>query len=247
VATPGDLGRQGDRPSHPELLDWLASEFVSQGWSLKKLHRTIMLSNVYRLSSVPDTDNAAIDPDNRYLWRMNRQRMDAETLRDAVLAIAGALNLKMGGRPVIPPLTAEEKTGMWALNQWPVAIDAAEHDRRSVYLYVKRSFPYPMFEIFDVPGSAESCPRRDTTTVAPQALALLNSEFMLAQAGRLAGRVQKENPGGAEAWIEGAWRLVLGRAPVSSERERASRFLAGSSLKELCLVLLNMNEFLYVD
>jgi hypothetical protein len=247
VATPSDFGRQGERPSHPELLDWLASEFVSQGWSLKKLHRLILLSDAYRRSSASDGHNAKIDADNRYLWRMNRLRMDAETLRDAVLAVSGTLNLKMGGRAVIPPLTAEEKTGMWALNQWPVALDAAEHNRRSVYLYVKRSFPYPMFQTFDVPDSSASCPRRDTTTVAPQALALLNSEFMLEQARRLAERVRKQSAGGPDLWIDTAWRLVLGRAPTASERERAQRFLAESPLRELCLVLLNMNEFLYVD
>ena len=247
VATPSDFGRQGERPSHPELLDWLASEFVRQGWSLKKLHRAIMLSDVYRRTSASDAQNAKLDADNRYLWRMNRQRMDAETLRDAVLAVSGSLNLKMGGRAVIPPLTAEEKTGMWALNQWPVALDKAEHNRRSVYLYVKRSFPYPMFQIFDVPDSSGSCPRRDTTTVAPQALALLNSEFMLDQARRLAERVEKESAGGADLQIDAAWRLVLGRAPAASEKERAQRFLTDSPLRELCLVLLNMNEFLYVD
>jgi hypothetical protein len=247
VATPSDFGRQGERPSHPELLDWLASEFVQQGWSLKKLHRMILLSNAYRLSSVSDETDAKIDADNRYLWRMNRQRMDAETLRDAVLAISGTLNLKMGGKPVIPPLTAEEKTGMWALNQWPVALDTAEYDRRSVYLYVKRSFPYPMFEIFDEPDSSESCPRRDTTTVAPQALALLNSEFMLNHAGRLAQRIERENPGPVEARVRAAWKLVLDREPNTKELGRAVGFLKTSPLTELCLVLLNMNEFLYVD
>ena len=246
VATPSDFGRQGDRPSHPELLDWLASEFVSGGWSLKKLHRSIMLSEAYRRASAGDEHNAKIDPDNRYLWRMNRQRMDAETLRDTVLAVSGTLNLKMGGRPVIPPLSDEEKTGMWALNQWPVALDPAEHNRRSVYLYVKRSFPYPMFQTFDVPDSSESCPRRDTTTVAPQALALLNSGFMLQQAATLSQRVQKEDAG-PDAWIDAAWRRALGRAPTPPEKERAQLFLADSSLKELCLVLLNLNEFLYVD
>jgi hypothetical protein len=154
---------------------------------------------------------------------------------------------------VIPPLTAEEKTGMWALNQWPVALDAAEYDRRSVYLYVKRSFPYPMFEIFDEPDSSESCPRRDTTTVAPQALALLNSEFMLQHAERLAQRIERENAGSAEVRVRTAWKLVLGREPHAQERDRALGFLAkgadgqASPLTELCLVLLNMNEFLYVD
>ncbi len=186
VGTPSDFGRQGEAPSNPELLDWLASEFVRQGWSIKQTQRLIMLSNTYRMSSQTDESNAKIDPTNRYFWRMNRQRMDAEELRDSTLAMAGTLNLKMGGRPVIPPLTGEEKTGMWAPSQWPVSLDPSEHNRRSVYLYVKRSFPYPMLAIFDEPESSVSCPRRDVTTVAPEALALFNSQFMLAQASKFA-------------------------------------------------------------
>ena len=159
VGTPGDFGRQGEAPSNPELLDWLASEFVRQGWSLKKMHRLIMLSSAYRMSSQFDEGNARIDPDNRYFWRMNRRRVDAEQLRDSVLAVAGTLNLKMSGRPVIPPLTEEEKTGLWAPHQWPVSLDPAEHHRRSVYVYVKRSFPYPMFSDIGgiVPGSGYDC------------------------------------------------------------------------------------------
>jgi hypothetical protein len=247
VGTPSDFGRQGEAPSNPELLDWLASEFVRQGWSIKQAQRLIMLSDTYRRSSQTDESDAKIDPSNRYFWRMNRQRMDAEELRDSALAMAGTLNLKMGGRPVIPPLTGEEKTGMWAPAQWPVSLDASEHDRRSVYLYVKRSFPYPMLAIFDEPESSVSCPRRDVTTVAPQALALFNSQFMLAQAGKFAERVQKDHPGDASAAIQSAWQLALGRDPSESEKEQGVRFLASGTMSHLCLVLLNMNEFLYVE
>ena len=267
VGTPGDFGRQGETPTHPELLDWLASEFVQQGWSIKKMHRLMMLSSVYQLSSQFDERNARIDATNRYFWRMNRQRMDAEQLRDSILEVSGALNLKMGGRPVIPPLTNEEKSGMWALNQWPAAMDPAEHNRRSVYLYVKRSFPFPMLTIFDEPESSTSCPRRDSTTVAPQALAMMNSEFMVQNANQFAERVQKEHPGDAAAWIRSAWQLALNRAPSQSEAEQALRFLNGDApgpsgvaakpaapsgsaagtMAELCLVLMNTNEFLYID
>jgi len=257
VGTPSDFGRQGEVPSHPELLDWLASEFVQQGWSIKKLHRLIMSSNTYRMSSQFAESNAKMDPANRYFWRMNRQRLDAETLRDSVLSVAGVLNLKMGGRAVVPPLTDEEKTGMWALRQWPVALDPSEHNRRSVYLYVKRSFPYPMFAIFDAPESSVSCPRRDVTTVAPQALALFNSKFMLEQAEKFAARLQKEHAGDVRGALRSAWQLALGRDPTQSESDQALRFLNAeakpadswqpSALAHLCLVLLNMNEFLYVD
>jgi hypothetical protein len=249
VGTPSDFGRQGEPPTHPELLDWLASNFVEHGWSIKELHRLIMLSNTYRMSSQSDVSNAQIDPSNQYLWRMNRQRMDAETLRDSVLDVAGVLNLKMGGRPVIPPLTKEEQSGMWAPSQWPVSLDPEEHDRRSVYLYVKRSFPFPMLAIFDEPDTAVSCPRRDVTTVAPQALALLNSEFMETQARNLAARLQEAHPQDRDAWVRTGWELVLGRDPSLEEKEKALAFLntGSSELDKLCLVLLNMNEFLYID
>jgi hypothetical protein len=249
VGTPSDFGRQGDPPTHPELLDWLASNFVEHGWSIKQLHRLIMLSNTYRMSSQANERNAQIDASNQYLWRMNRQRMDAETLRDSVLEVAGVLNLKMGGRPVIPPLTKQEQAGMWAPNQWPVSLDPAEHDRRSVYLYVKRSFPFPMLAIFDEPDTAVSCPRRDVTTVAPQALALLNSEFMEKQARNLAAQLQKADPGDRNMWIRRAWQLVLSRDPSPEEKEKALGFLntGSSELDKLCLVLFNTNEFLYID
>ncbi len=125
----------------------------------------------------------------------------------------------------------------------------ARFARRSVYLYVKRSFPYPMFAIFDSPESSVSCPRRDVTTVAPQALALFNSKFMVSQAEKFAERVQKQHPGNPAAAIEGAWELALGRGPSAVEKEQALRFLSGESksMANLCLVLLNMNEFLYIE
>jgi hypothetical protein len=258
VGTPGDFGRQGEAPSHPELLDWLASEFVSQGWSIKKMHRLILLSNTYRMSGQANPANANIDAANRYLWRMNRRRLDAEQLRDSVLAVACTLNLKMGGRPVIPPLTAEEKTGLWAQSQWPASLNADEHRRRSVYLYAKRSFPYPMFTIFDVPDSSVSCPQRDSTTVAPQALALFNSSFVLDQARSLAKRLEKEHPEETGRQIDLLWKLVLGRSPAPSEAEQGLNFLKTNAetgggnhraapLEELCVVMLNTNEFLYID
>ncbi len=247
VGTPSDFGRQGDAPSNPELLDWLASEFVNQGWSIKKLQRIMLLSSTYRMSGEADADNLKIDAANKYSWRFNRQRMDAEELRDTVLSVSGVLNAKMGGRPVIPPLTKEEENGMWAPSQWPVSLDTAEHNRRSVYLYVKRSFPFPMFTIFDAPESSQSCPRRDVTTVAPQALALMNSSFMVDKAKLLAERVSAAHPGDAPVEVQSAWMLALSRNPSDSEKQSAARFLEKGSLAELCLVLLNTNEFLYIE
>jgi hypothetical protein len=238
VATPGDFGRQGEAPTHPELLHWLAAELVSGGWSLKRLHRAIMASEAYMRSSAFDADNARVDADNRYLWRMNRRRLDAEALRDSVLAASGSLNLKMGGRPAIPPLSKEEYSALWSRNQWPESMDPAEHDRRSVYLYVKRTFPLPMLSAFDAPDTSVSCSRRDSTTVAPQALTMMNGEFMARQASRLAEAAKVDaDP------VAAVWRRALGRLPRDDERTR----VRGIFLSQLALVLLNTNEFLYVD
>jgi len=243
VGTPNDFGRQGEEPTHPELLDWLASEFVSQGWSLKKLHRMILLSETYQRSTEAHEGNAKVDANNRFLWRMNRQRLDAETLRDSVLAVSGDLNLKMGGRPVIPKLSKEEYTVMWARNQWPEAMDEREHTRRSVYLYVKRTFPMPMLSTFDTPDSSMSCSRRDNTTVAPQALTLMNGDFMVGQAKQLAAKLRSAYPGSTAKQVETAWQRILGRLPKPAEREKA----ATVSLEQICLALLNTNEFVYLD
>jgi Protein of unknown function (DUF1553)/Protein of unknown function (DUF1549)/Planctomycete cytochrome C len=263
VGTPNDFGRQGEAPTHPELLDWLAVEFRERRWSIKSMHRLVMLSNTYLMSSASDAANEKIDPENRFFWRMNRRRLEAETLRDSVLSVAGSLNLQMGGRPVIPPLSKEEQSGLWSSDQWPVSLDPKQHDRRSVYVYVKRSFPYPMFATFDMPDTSVSCPRREATTVAPQALAMLNSDFIVAQAGRLATLLQDEYGPSSADWIDAAWKRAFSRLPAPAEKEKAMEFLAGgpgtgegnavakshetSRLAELCLVLFNMNEFMYVD
>jgi len=248
VATPNDFGRQGEEPSHRELLDWLAAEFMAKGWSVKSLHRLIMTSETYRRSSSASVaGSVAIDANNMYLWRGNRKRLEAESLRDAVLAASGTLNTKMGGRPVIPRLSKEEYTTMWARSQWPESLDEAEHDRRSVYLYVKRSFLMPMMTAFDSPDPSVSCARRDATNVAPQALTLMNGQFTTTQARRMAaGIVQK---GGD--WTEQAFRMGLAHAPTARDREQARVILGAApdeaALARLCLVLFNTNEFVYVD
>ncbi|MBL8238394.1 MAG: PSD1 domain-containing protein [Bryobacterales bacterium] len=237
VGTPNDFGRQGDAPTHPELLDMLAAELINSG-SIKSLQRKILLSDAWQRDSASNPANEKIDANNRLLWRANRQRLDAETLRDSVLAASGALNTKMGGRPVIPPLTKEEYSSMWAREQWPEALDKSEHDRRSVYLYVKRTFPLPMLASFDTPDTSVSCARRDATTVAPQALTMMNSEFMLAQSKRAALRAEKSpDP------VQYLWRHTYQRDPSAADRERAKGF----PLAHLALVLFNSNEFLYTD
>lgn len=245
VGTPNNFGRQGDPPTHPELLDWLASAFVERGWSVKEIHRLIMLSGRYRLSSSSDAGNAARDPENQFLWRMNRRRLNAENLRDAVLSVAGTLNPKMGGRPVLPPLSEEERLGMWDKDDWPESLDAAEHDRRSVYIFAKRQFPYPMFKTFDAPDPATSCGRRAVTTVAPQALTLLNSEFMLRSARALAKRLG--SAASAEDMVSQAWALAFSRPPSSEETVNAVEMLAKTGTDEFSLMLFNLNEFVYID
>ena len=245
VGTPNNFGRQGEAPTHPELLDWLASEFVRQGWSVKQMHRLVMLSSTYRLSTAFSAENAARDPENRLLWRMNRRRLDAESLRDAVLAVAGTLNPKTGGRPVLPPLSEEERLGMWDRDDWPESLDPAEHDRRSVYIFAKRQFPYPMFKTFDAPDPSTSCGRRAVTTVAPQALTLLNSEFMLDAAQAFARRIA--GAGSPERAVRAAWDLALARPPSAEETARAARMLDQASPEEFALMVLNLNEFVYID
>lgn len=247
VGTPNDFGRQGDAPTHPELLDWLAVEFRERGWSIKQMHRLLMLSNTYQLASVADKSGLEKDPENHYLSRMNRRRLDGDAIRDNVLAVAGSLNLKMGGVGIIPPLTKEEILAARMPELWPANPDPAEHNRRSVYLQMKRSLTLPMLQIFDAPDTATSCPRRESSTVAPQALAMMNSEFTVAQADKFASRIKKLTGESPEASVDTAWRLALGRLPAAQERETALDYLRRNSLPRLALLIFNMSEFIYAD
>jgi Protein of unknown function (DUF1553)/Protein of unknown function (DUF1549) len=248
----GDLGAQGDRPTHPELLDWLASEFVVDGWHLKKLHRLILLSHAYQQGAAFNPAAAKVDPANDLLWRMNRRRLDGEALRDAVLSAAGTFNSKSGGPSVFPELPAEVK----ATAAWPVSPDPAERDRRSVYVYVKRNLRYPLFGAFDAPDRNEACSRRFETTTASQSLMLLNEKLYADQARRFAERVIAETHGDPNAAVERAYIIALARKPSSEERTAAQRFFAAQrakaggpseALADFCHALLNLNEFVYVD
>jgi len=247
VHTPNDFGRQGEPPTHPELLDWLAVEFAQGGWSIKQMHRLIMQSNTYRAASVGPAQNLRKDPENRFLSRMNRHRLDSDAIRDNILAVSGTLNLKMGGVGVIPPLTREEILAARMPQLWPANPDPAEHTRRSIYLQMKRSLTLPMLQIFDAPDTAMSCPRRETSTVAPQALALMNSEFSATQAEKFAARIRKQAAEDLEAQVESGWRLAFGRPPAAEERQTALEYLRRNSLSRLCLLMFNMSEFIYVD
>ena len=217
VATPSDFGVRGEPPSHPELLDWLASELIREGWRLKPLHRLMVTSATYRQSSKPDAKLAADDPDNTLFGRMNRRRLDAEGVRDAMLAVSGELNSKMDGPGVLAPIEKEIEdlifTEAEAVDLWPEDRNPAEHLRRSLYLFRKRNVRYPLFDAFDAPDTQSACPRRATSTHALQALALLNSEFAAGRARALAGRVLQRGRRRGDERIKRAYQLVLAREP----------------------------------
>lgn len=272
VETPNDFGNMGEPPSHPELLDWLATGFVEDGWKIKNLHRLIMNSATYRQSSRFATGkHLEADFDNRLLWRMNRRRLEAEALWDSVHSAAGTINLAMGGPPVVPPLASDEIASLREKWHWVVSADPAQHTRRGLYIIVRRNFKFPMFEVFDTPVTSQSCPVRDVTTVAPQALWGLNNQSVFRQAMHMAGRVLKEAGSDPTKQIERAWRVALHRPPTSDELESASRLLEtlakdnptslkeppaslkaaspehGQALTKLCLALFNLSEFAFVD
>jgi hypothetical protein len=270
--TPNDFGLRGEAPTHPELLDWLACELVAHGWSLKHLHRLMVLSSTYQQTSSVAGSRAGnpqlADPDNRLLWRMNRQRLDGEALRDSVLAVAGTLNRRLGGPVVRVPLEPEVYELIFTEGEpdglWPANPDPREHARRSLYLFHKRNVRLPLFEAFDQPDTLTSCPVRAVSTFAPQALILLNGPFMQEQSRALAGRLLWEAGPGNAARVEWAYRLALARPPRPVELRTSLEFLdaqaellrtgtsgvadpAAAALADFCLALLNRNEFLYVD
>ncbi len=243
VPTPSDFGIRGERPTHPELLDWLACELTESGWRLKPIHRLMLLSETYRQSTVASAAAVAADPDNRLFSRMNRQRLEGEAVRDALLTVSGRLNAAMGGPGVVLPATAGGSGGGRPVAANP---DPREHVRRSVYLFARRNLRHPFLEAFDLPDSNLSCPRRERSTTAPQALALLNAGEVMAAARALSDRLTRETHSEGEA-VERAYRLTLGRSPTAEEQERARAFLRDSPLAELCRALLNVNEFVYLD
>ncbi len=249
VATPNDFGRNGSPPSHPDLLDYLANELVADGWRLKPLHRLIVRSSVYRQSSRPrDAGLArAKDPENRLLGHFPRRRLEAEEVRDAMLAVAGALNTKAGGPSVVPPVESDLVKLLYDPAQWTVTPDPREHDRRSVYLLAKRNLRLPFLEVFDQPDAQTSCARRESSTHAPQALELLNGTTANRLAAAFADRLRRDAGPEHAAQVERAYRLALGRATTASEGRLALAFLEKQPLTEFALAVLNLNGFLYVD
>jgi hypothetical protein len=249
VRTPNDFGSQGDPPTHPDLLDWLARDFMDHGWSIKHLHRLILLSKTYQLDSKAKGPGPQVDPENRLLWHGLRRRLEGEAIRDCMLACAGNLNLKAFGPPVVPKLGPQELTGLFnAKDKWPVTADKAEHNRRSVYLLVRRTFAYPIFAAFDPPEVMTSCPSRQQTIVPTQALTLLNSPLAREQARAFAHRLLQECGSQPHKIAAQAWLLAYGRLISKTESDRAIEFLRqGGALEELCLALFNSNEFVFVE
>ncbi|HXG13014.1 MAG TPA: DUF1549 and DUF1553 domain-containing protein [Gemmataceae bacterium] len=272
VATPNDFGSQGEPPTHPELLDWLAVELVENGWSLKHLHRLMVTSSAYCQTSLLDPNNPAqaraqeIDPGNALLWRARRWRLEGEAIRDAMLSVAGDLNLRMHGPSARPPLPEGISKYAWKPDPRP-----EDYNRRSVYVLVKRNLRYPLFDTFDQPDLHNSCACRPTTTSAPQALLLLNGEFTLERARQWAARLLARFPRDERSLVAYAYQAAWGRVPSDDEIRLGLRFIeeqagraaddmvpsAGlpegvdrrraAAVADFCHAVLNANEFLYVD
>jgi hypothetical protein len=288
---PSDFGVMGVEPSHPELLDWLARQFIADGWSLKKMHRLLVTSEAYCAASTPrdrewtatQTEagkrawqrSQAIDPTNRLLWHRQPLRLDGEAIRDAMLAAGERLSPRRGGPGVRPPLPPEV-TATLLKDQWAVSGDDEDHRRRGIYLFVRRNLRFPMFDVFDRPDTNASCAVRHESTTALQSLTLLNSEFSLRAARHLAGTVVRTHRGRAREQIEAAYLRVFNRPATADEVRAGEEFLdsqtkrvraqsrklnefivpegigsndpaASAALVDLCLVLFNANEFIYLD
>jgi len=277
VGSPSDFGMMGERPTNAQLLDYLASTFVENGWSIKRMHRAIMLSNAYQQSSDYQAAAAAADPEDKRLWRFGRRRLEGEVIRDAMLYVGGELNLKMSGPGVFPPLPAGVSMPRSSYLNWKPEKDPAEANRRSVYVFVKRNLRYPMFEAFDFPDTHESCPRRNATVTPTQPLALMNDEMVMEWSRVFAARVLNDSGLSADQQIERAYRLAYSRAPKPEESRLISEFLdrqsaliadriaksekvplpdsipqgmppaRAAAFVNLCHTLINSNEFIYMN
>ena len=267
VRTVNDFGKRCDPPTHPELLEWLTNEFVKGGWKLKPLHRLIMTSSVYLQDTAFDAANAKEDPENRLLWRRRPLRVESEILRDAMLAVSGTLNPEMFGPAFKAPVPPEAIQARNMKDPYPADLkDTPATRRRSVYMFHKRVVQQPLMQAFDGPDAQASCGRRENTTVAPQALALLNDPFVRARAVDFAKRVANEAGADVEAQVRLAWCLGLGREPAADEFKSARDFIRTQSqqratresgkpesefqqmaLTDFCQAIFAFNEFIYVD
>lgn len=249
VNTPSNFGISGDLPSHPELLDWLALTFRAKGGRLKPIHRLILLSSTYQQSSTIRPDARKADPQNRLLWRMPLRRLEAEAIRDSILAVAGTLNRERGGPPVYPPVDPSLRADTFQGVNWPEGEDSPKTWRRSVYVKVKRSLLLPQLEVFDCPEISASVAQRNSTTTPTQALTLLNDPLIRRQAQLFAERLKREAGTNARKQVQRAYWLAVGRKPTPREQTLGIAFLQrgdGDALVDFCHTVFNLNEFVYV-
>ena len=262
VSSSNNFGAQGRPPTHPDLLDWLASEFVRDGWRLKSLHKLILMSKTYRMSSRGDAEGLAKDPANAFYGRFDMQRLTAEEVRDSLLAASGALNAKMFGPGVYPPMpeevlaTSSKQQEIVSSGIWGVS-SREESVRRSVYIHVKRSLLMPILTDFDFAATDASCPVRFSTTLPTQALGMLNSAFVHEQSGLLAERVRGEVGSDVRAQVRRVLEVVCSRPAREDEVARGLAFInelrveedvdRDKALDRFCLLAFNLNEFLYLD
>ncbi|MDB6062209.1 MAG: hypothetical protein JWM78_2312 [Verrucomicrobiaceae bacterium] len=223
VSTVSDFGKAGEKPTHPELLDYLADNFVKEGWSVKKLHREILLSSVYRQSSGSRADAFKADPENRLLAVFPRKRLDAEQIRDSLLVAAGKLNDTVGGPSVFPPVPKNLGAG----NLWEVSTDTQDFNRRSLYVFTRRSVAYPLLETFDMASPQQVHSKRSVTTTPLQALALANSDVVYEWSQNLAGRVINEAGNDQGAELDRLFQILFARNPDKAEKDTLLKFLAG--------------------
>jgi len=258
VRSPDNFGRLGERPTHPELLDWLARRFVDSGWSMKEMHRTIMHSSTYRMSTAWNDKAKAIDPENRLYWQMNRRRLEAEAIRDSILAVGGTLDFTMGGS-LLPMENRAYVTSTANVN--PAIY---ENTRRSIYLPVVRSALYEVFQAFDFADPSMLNGKRQTTTIAPQALFMMNSKLVAAQTKALASRLLKDEKLDDTGRVHRVYLLCYSRLPSLQETKRALQYLdqyaearqqiqpddGGSRLdgwRSFCRAIIAANEFVYLE
>ena len=256
VRTPDNFGFLGNPPTHPELLDWLASDLMAGDWKLKRIHRLMVLSKTYQQSSLhpEQAKYAGSDAANRYWWRAERRRLDAEQLRDAILQSSGHLDLRMGGPSFRAAISDEALEGLSMKSGAYTASPVEETRRRSIYMFAKRSLAVPMMTVFDSCDTTAPTGRRDVSTVAPQALTLLNNTWVHKESQAMAERVVESGPT-TEFRVDAAWRIGFARPPSATEKQAATDYVENSRSESddlvawsaLCHTLINTNEFIYVD
>ncbi len=237
VRTPSDFGFRGTPPTHPQLLDWLADEFMRSDWNIKAIHRLIMNSATYRLSA----RGGRGDSGTRWYERWSPKRLEGEVVRDSLLAIGGELNRQMAGKSVFPSLPKELFEGS---RGWPATNDRGHQARRSIYIFARRNLRYPFLEVFDAPDSNLSCSSREKSTTAPQSLTLLNDDEVMRAANTVAQRIDRDSTD-PKARVSSAYRRILGRSPRDPEQRLAVQFLKSAPTAEFCRALINLNDFVY--